>query len=279
MEQRVGAAIRAVRRRRGLRQSDLARVAGVSPSTVSRIERGHLASCTFLTADRVVSTLDIRLDLVPRWRGGELDRLLNAGHSAMHELIARRLSAVPGWRFAPEASFSVYGERGVIDVLAWHEVRRALLVVELKTAIVDVQDLLATMDRRRRLAVRIGKERGWATNGATTSAWVVIADTRTNRARLAAHSAVLRAAFPSDGRTIHGWLADPRAPLAALSFMQIVRPENATFGRSGPDRVRRNQGAAIEPQLSTREGRPCGGDSRQGLDGHAPGPEPRAEQP
>ena len=106
----------------------------MSPSTVCRIEHGHLASYSFRTADRIAATLGIRLDIVPRWRGGELDRLLNSGHSAMHEVVARRLGAMPGWRFAPEVSFSFYGERGVIDVLAWHEARRMLLVIELKTA-------------------------------------------------------------------------------------------------------------------------------------------------
>ena len=35
----------------------------------------------------------------------------------------------------PEVSFSIYGERGVIDMLLWHPARRALLVVELKTGV------------------------------------------------------------------------------------------------------------------------------------------------
>lgn len=279
MEQRVGAAIRAVRRRRGLRQADVAREAGTSPSTVCRIEHGHLASYSFRTTDRVAATLGIRLDIVPRWRGGELDRLLNSGHSAMHEVVARRLGAMPGWRFAPEVSFSFYGERGVIDVLAWHEARRMLLVVELKTAIVDVQDLLASMDRRRRLAARIGRERGWATDGATVSAWVVIADTRTNRARLAAHSAVLRAAFPADGRTIPGWLADPLFPLAALSFLQIVHRRNGKSGPGGPERVRRGHEAGVGPQSSTRERRPARAEHPPDHDSGPAGLQPTSKQP
>ena len=43
---------------------------------------------------------------------------------------------------APEVSFSIYGERGVIDILAWHPGRRALLIIELKTDIVDVNELV-----------------------------------------------------------------------------------------------------------------------------------------
>jgi transcriptional regulator with XRE-family HTH domain len=258
MEQRLGAAIRVVRRRRGIRQSDLARSAGVSTATVSRIERGHMAPLPFETTARVAAALDIRLDVVARWRGGELDRLLNAGHSAMHEQVARVFGRLPGWQVAPEVSFSIWGERGAIDVLAWHAGRRMLLVIELKTAIVDVQDLIATVDRKRRLAAKIASSRGWGTQvaGATTiSAWVVLADTRTNRARLAAHVSVLRAAFPADGRTVRGWLPDPRRPISALSFLQIPSVEKRTSVRGGPQRVRiaRSRGSRADPSVAKHE--------------------------
>ena len=65
------------------------------------------------------------------------------------------LYAAGGWLFAPEVSFSVYGERGVIDLLAFHPASGCLLVIELKTAIIDVNDLVGTMDRRCRLAAGI----------------------------------------------------------------------------------------------------------------------------
>jgi len=47
----------------------------------------------------------------------------------------------PEWQVFPEVSFSIWGERGVIDLLAWHPGRRALLVIELKTELVDVGEL------------------------------------------------------------------------------------------------------------------------------------------
>ncbi len=221
-----------------MRQSDVAKSADVSRATVSRIERGDWEPLPFGVVARVAARLDIRLDVLPRWRGGELDRLLNAGHSAMHEHVARMFEQRPAWEVVPEASFSFYGERGAVDVLAWHAARRMLLVVELKTSIVDVQDLLVTVDRKRRLAERIGAEHGWRTRGAGTSAWVAVAGTRTNRARLAAHEAVLRRAFPVDGRTVASWLGDPAAPIAALSFLQIVSVQNVKSNRGGSQRVR-----------------------------------------
>ncbi len=127
---RVGSIIRAVRLRHRWRQVDVASRAGVSPTTVSRIERGRFDRFTVGTILRVCAALDSRVDWIARWRGGELDRMLNAGHAALHETVARRLVAT-GWRVSPEATFSIFGERGAIDLLAVHPSTGTLLVVEL----------------------------------------------------------------------------------------------------------------------------------------------------
>jgi hypothetical protein len=153
---RLGSAFRAVRIRLCLRQVDVARRAG--------------------SLFRVASSLEIYVDLIPRWRGGELPRMLNAGHSALHEATARLPARMPAWTFAPEVSFAVYGERGVIDVLAYHRERRALLVIELKTDLVDVQGLLGSIDRYRRLARGVANDRGW--EAASVSVWVLLTPTR-----------------------------------------------------------------------------------------------------
>jgi transcriptional regulator with XRE-family HTH domain len=214
---RLGSAIRAVRQRRGWRQRDLATRAGVSDVTVSRIERGHLDTLSIRTVRAVASALDVRVDLIARWRAGDLDRLLNARHSALHDSVAEWFRDVmPDWELAPEVSFSIYGERGVIDIVAWHAGRRALLIIELKTDISDVNELVGTFDRKRRLARRIAEERDW--EPLTVSGWVIVAAGRTNRARIAAHGAMLRAAFPVDGRAIRAWLADPVGTVAAMSM-------------------------------------------------------------
>ena len=135
----------------------------------------------------------------------------------MHEAVAGLLAGFDGWVFEPEVSFSIYGERGIIDILAWHPARRVLLVIELKTEIVDVSGLLGSMDQRRRLAWRIARDRGW--DPKVVSMWVVVADTRTNRRALAAHAGVLRAKFPMDGRSMRRWLRDPSERVDALGFL------------------------------------------------------------
>ena len=234
-DQTLGAVFRSVRRRLGWRQSDVAGKARVSQPTVSRIERGHVGTLTTGTLRRVAAVLDIRLDLTPRWRAGDLDRLINAGHSALHEDVAGRFAReLSDWIAAPEVSFSIYGERGTIDILAWQPVLRSLLVIELKTDIVDVNELLGTIDRKRRLAAQVARDRGW--DAGATSTWLIVADDRTNRRRVEQHRTVLRAAFPADGRTMRGWLRQPAGTIAALSMWPLPDSRGGARQRS---RVRR----------------------------------------
>jgi transcriptional regulator with XRE-family HTH domain len=224
-DQRLGAALRAVRIRRHWTQAELATRCGVSGGFVSLVERGHLDAVSLRALRRLASALEVRLEVTARTRGGDMDRLLNAGHAAMHEEMARHLSSVPGWLHAPEVSFSVFGERGVIDSLAFHPDTGSLVVIELKTALVSVENLLTTMDIRLRLASRIARERGWPAT--TVSGWIVIADSRTNRRRVAEHSATLRSAFPSDGRRMRAWLRTPAGAVRALSFWSDSNPRAA----------------------------------------------------
>jgi DNA-binding Xre family transcriptional regulator len=234
---RLGTSIRTIRIRRGWRHVDLADATGVSRGTVSRIERGHLDGVTVDKLMTVCRALDGWLDLNLRWRGGELDRLLNAAHSAMHEQVARRFRDQPGWTYAPEVSFSRYGERGVVDAFAWHEVSRTLVVIELKTLLVDIQELIGNVDRKRRLAPDIVAERGWRPNRVV--AWVVVAESRTNRRRLEVHRALIKAAFPSDGRSIPGGMKDARRVVDSLWFLPDVRQPSTKRGSWGRQRVRR----------------------------------------
>jgi hypothetical protein len=207
----------------------------MSTSTYSEIERGHFVSLPRLRA--AAATLEVRIDLLARWRGGDLDRLVGGRHSAMAERVAGFV-ARGGWEVHPEVSFNHFGERGAIDLVGWNAGQAALLIVELKTELVDVGELLATADRRRRLVPHIAKERGWAPRHVGT--WLVIADSRTNRRHVASHRAVLRAAFPEDGRAVRGWLAEPIRAQAALWFL------------TDDDQRRTGRGAAPTKRVSRR---------------------------
>jgi transcriptional regulator with XRE-family HTH domain len=241
-DQRLGAVFRAVRIRKGWRQKDVAHPARVSPGLVSLIERGHVGAVSLNVLRRVVAVLDIRIELLARWRGGEIERLLNARHSALQDVVARWFDRLGGWTLAPEVSFAIYGERGWVDLLAWHAETATLLVIEIKTAIVDLQDLIGIVDRKVRLAPRIGRDRGWTPR--VVASWVIVAEGATNRRRVGAHSALLRAAFPADGRAMRQWLRDPVERIAALSFFSYSTGDNVKREFAGRQRVRRPAGTA-----------------------------------
>jgi transcriptional regulator with XRE-family HTH domain len=218
---RFGTTVRSIRLRQGLRQDDLAKLAQVPRKKIALIEHGHLDSIQLGPLRRVCRELEIRVDLIPRWRGGDLDRMLSGRHSSLGEAVIEALHREsPEWSVIPEVSFSIWGERGVVDLLAWHPGRRALLIIELKTELVDVGEMLWTMDRKRRLARTIASERGW--DPATISGWIILAASRTNERRVAAFRSTLRAAYPEDGRTMRAWLRDPATAVAALSIWPAV---------------------------------------------------------
>ena len=229
--------MRAVRVRRGWRQVDVAERAGLSASLVSLLERGHIGSVTLDRLRTVAAVLDIRVDIVPRWRGGELDRLLNARHAALTEAFARWLRQ-HGWQLLAEVSFSIYGERGVIDLLAWHPATQTLLVVEIKTEIPDLQQLLGVLDRKVRLAPGIAAERGW--KAARVAKLLVVAEGPTNRRRLSAHAVLVRSALPVDGRTVRAWLRNPVGTVSGSLFFSHSNGGNGTCGFSARKRVRRS---------------------------------------
>jgi transcriptional regulator with XRE-family HTH domain len=235
----LGRLLRKLRIRLGWPQHVVAAKAGISRTTYSEIELGRFDGISLGRLRKVAAVLEVRLVLEPRWRGAGVDRLLSSGHAAMSEAVTRLLLDA-GWEVRPEVSFNHFGERGVVDLIAWHAESRTLLLVELKTELADINALLGITDRRRRLARQIAEPFGWTP--ATVSQMVIVAEGRTNRRRLAEHRTVLRAAFPSDGRAVPGWLAQPRGSLSALWFL----PD------SGPSVERR----AAAPRLRIRGAQP-----------------------
>jgi transcriptional regulator with XRE-family HTH domain len=164
--QRIGRSLRALRQRRGLTQAELAAAAGVSQSLVSLIERGHFGSVALRTLRRVFEVLDTRLELLVSWRGGGLDRLLDETHLALVAHRATTLSGL-GWIVALEATYSVYGERGSIDVFAANAQDRAVLVEEVKSDLTSIEELGAARRTRRRAS----REPGCVASGSASIQW------------------------------------------------------------------------------------------------------------
>ena len=126
-----------------------------------------------------------------------------------------------GWIVLPEVTFSIYGERGSIDVLAFHPATGSLLVIEVKSAVPDVQATLAGLDRKRRLAPRIAREDGWRVT--SVSAWLVLPNDRTARRRVEAHEATFRAALPGATLDMRRWAKAPHGAVAGVVFVSAMQ--------------------------------------------------------
>ena len=218
------------------------------------VERGHCESLSLAALRRIGAALEVRFDVSARWRGGELERLLSSRHSILGESFASFLLGYTGWIAVPEVSFSIWGERGVVDQLGWHAGAAHLLVVELKTEFVDINEMLGTLDRKRRLARQIAGERGWQPR--LVSVWLIVRDTHTNRRHAAQHRALLRTALPMDGRGLRSFLADPSAATSGLAF----------WPDSNPQRGGTNPGSrAVRQRRTTDGGSGARGNSRPDL--------------
>lgn len=252
---RFGRGLRALRRRRGWRQLDLAVSAGVSRSQVGRIERGESGPLPVEVVERVAVAAGGSTELVLRWNGEGLDRLLDEEHARLVEWVMRRLRAL-GWDVAAEVSFSRYGERGAIDVLAWHPERRALVVIEVKSVTPDPQAMLGGLDRKARLGPAIARERGW--EPVLVARLLVVGDTRTNRRRIEAHEATVRSVLPAGTREVQRWLADPGPPgIAGVWFVSDVRASDRNLGRRHRVRLRRGE-PSTGPGAGSGSGPPGG---------------------
>jgi transcriptional regulator with XRE-family HTH domain len=236
-ERAIGAGLRAIRIRAQMTQSELSIAAGVPRSVVQAIERGRLDRIRVADLRAVAAAVDASVDVSLRWRAGDLPRLVNARHAAIHEVVAARYRGLAAWMYEPEVSFSSYGERGVIDGLGWHARSRSLLILELKSELVDLSDLMGSVDRKRRLATEVVRDRGW--RPVSVSTWVVVMDTRSNRRALARHVSALRSKFPGDGHAIAAWLRTPAGRIDALSFLSVASPSGTSSVPTATRLVRR----------------------------------------
>src|SRR5262249_7096553 len=142
----------------------------------------------------LVAALDARVAFDVMWRGGAIDRLLDERHASLVNLVVSILNLF-GWSTAIEVSFNDYGDRGSIDVLAWHPILRTLLVIEVKSEITSIEELARRLDVKVRLARKIGYERAW--DAARVAAIVVLPETTQSRGALARYQSVFDTTYPA----------------------------------------------------------------------------------
>jgi transcriptional regulator with XRE-family HTH domain len=236
-DEEVGAVLRAVRHRRGLRQSDVGRRARMARSRLTGIERGDLSDVPLGVLRAYASVLGVRIDLLACWHGADLARLLDADHARLQEAWKRRLQR-QGWQTRAEVTFSHFGERGSYDLLAFEPASRTLLVVEVKTVVADLGGLLRQVDVKERLAVNLAaRPIGWQPRCVVPC--LIVADTRTNRRRLAEHEALLDR-YAVRGHAAIAWLRQPGAE-AGSGLLVVSKAAQVTTGdlrQAGRRRIR-----------------------------------------
>jgi transcriptional regulator with XRE-family HTH domain len=236
-DQRVGRTVRALRRRLGWRQADVAAASGVSQDAVSRVELGRVAGLSLRSVRRIASALDADAVITFRWRGGDLDRLLDEGHAALLGAVTGIL-ARHGWVVQPEVTYSIFGERGSVDILAWHAPTRTLLVVEVKTELTSIEETLRRHDVKARLAPQIAANRfGWRPRA--VGRLLVLPALSTPRRRVGRHAAVLDRAYPARGAQVRAWMRAPVSYLNGILFVPLTRQARARDGGVSRKRVRR----------------------------------------
>lgn len=238
----LGRVVRVLRRRRGWRQEDGAARARVHRSTWSLIERGHLDHLTFATVRRCLEALEVKLNLQPRWRGAELDRLLDEEHATLQAAWKARLEQW-SWVVVAEASFNHYGDRGRIDLLAWHPVAEALAVIEIKSEVADAQGLLGPLDVKVRLAPRVALALGWPRPTRVVPI-LIVRNSTTARDRVA-RLGPLFSGFGRRGRAGVSWLRRPVGYCAGvLIFSDLRSATDSRVTRVGRQRVRVRRAAS-----------------------------------
>ncbi|HLE59835.1 MAG TPA: hypothetical protein VJA85_09335 [Candidatus Limnocylindria bacterium] len=239
MRTNVPAALRTLRRRRAWRQADLGRRAGLSRDPVSRAERGDLNGLTVGSLSRLVEAVEATLIVEVRWRGADLDRLVDREHAAAQETAARRLAAA-GWLTSAEVSFNHFGDRGRCDLVAWHPATRTALIVEVKSRLGDVQETLGTLDVKRRLGSVIAERLGWPRPARVVAALALI-DLRSTRRVLAEHESLF-GGFRLRGRSALAWLRAPATDPGGVLWFELLSDSDQS--RVTSTRRVRNRGPA-----------------------------------
>lgn len=238
LDARLGRAARALRHRLRLRQRDVADRAGLSHDLVSRLERGRIDGMTVGSVRRMLAVFDAEVLLQVRWRGGELDRLIDRDHASLADLAVAWLER-HGWTVLPEVSFNVFGDRGSIDLLAWHAAARIVLVVELKAALISVEETVRRLDVKARIAVQLAKER-FGERPVVVCRLLILPDGATPRRHVSRHALVLARAFPDRGSRLRAWLREPSArAISGLLFLSSADGARTIHSSTPVRRVRR----------------------------------------
>lgn len=199
--------LKAIRRRKGWTQAHVAARIGISQSEMSRRELDALENCSVADVERWASALNAHLVLEVRAEGERA--ITDRRHAALQNWLVGLLRQ-HGWVTFVEQSFNHFGDRGRIDVVAYHPTARVLLIVEIKTRLDDAQELLGRLDVKRRIAPTVAAEHGWEI--AAVVPMVLFRENSATRRQIREHAGLFER-FELRARSAIAWLRQPGAPM------------------------------------------------------------------
>jgi hypothetical protein len=229
----------------------------MSQSTISDIEVGRWAAMPVAALREAFTAVGADFECVVRFHGGALDRLLDERHAATTGAVAALLQRHK-WVVAAEVTFNHYGDRGSIDLLAYHARTRTALVVEVKTEIVSAEETLRRLDVKVRLASALVRERfgEWPVRVVRLLA---VRESTVNRTRVRRLESLFEPAFPLRGGELRRWLVAPGPAAGAILFVRHVRDTAGGDGMRGARRVRPANGPpGPQPERGPSQGRTAG---------------------
>jgi hypothetical protein len=235
-----------------MRQSDVAAIAKVSRSLVSLVERGHLGSVSVNTTRSLFAAVDAGFEGQVLWRGGTIDRLLDQAHA---DIVAATVAVLrrSAWRCFVETTYSVWGERGSIDILAVHDGASLALVVEVKSELQALDATVRKIDEKSRLASGLVHERvGWRPEFVGRLLVLPATDAARRRVASGGPGQVLAVAFPARGALVRTWIREPSGAMAGILFLAIANPGSVKRSRGGPERVRQSKSGDPTHRLNSR---------------------------
>jgi hypothetical protein len=118
-------------------------------------------------------------------------------------------------------TYSVFGERGSIDIVGWDKATSTLLVVEVKSELTAVESTLRKHDEKARLAPQVVRNQfSWQPNA--VARLLVLPDDRTARRRVERAASVLDRRYPLRGWSLRQWLRTRSGAGDGLLFLPVT---------------------------------------------------------
>jgi hypothetical protein len=190
----------------------------------------------------VFHALEAELELSVRWRGGQLERLLDEGHA---HLIARSADLLErlGWSVRLEVTYETPRSSGSIDVLAFEPQAGALIVIEVKTELLSAESTIRKLDEKSRIAASVATDR-FAWPSTTVSRLLVLPGSTSTRRALERRGDLFDRAYPLRGRALGRWLRRPGDGISGIWILPITGHGGGRTELSSRRRIRRRSSDA-----------------------------------